>query len=47
MNNAFQGGTLAAQFLGPARVVPDAGFSEFQFYLGETFLTIIEVKGTP
>jgi hypothetical protein len=47
VNDALQGGALPAQFLRPARVVPDAGFGQFQFYFGQAFLAIIEVKDTP
>jgi hypothetical protein len=47
VDNAFQGGSLAPEFLGPARVVPDARLGQFELYLGQAFLTIIEVKDTP
>ncbi len=47
MDDAFQGGSLAPEFLGPAGVVPDAGLSQFELYLGEAFLAVIEVKDTP
>ena len=47
VDNAFQGGSLAPKLLGPAGVVPDAGLGQFKLYLGEAFLTIIEVKDTP
>jgi hypothetical protein len=47
VDDAFQGGPFAAQILGPARVVPDTGFGQFQLYLCEALLAMIEVKDTP
>jgi hypothetical protein len=47
VDNAFQGSALAAQFLGPVRVIPDTGFGQFQLYFGQAFLASIEVKDTP
>ena len=47
MYDGFQGGAFATQFLGPSRVVPDAGLRQFQLYLGEALLAIGEVKDTP
>jgi hypothetical protein len=47
VNHAFQRGSLPAQLLGPRRIVPDTGLSQLQFYLGESFLAVVEVKGTP
>ena len=38
---------FVAQFLGTFRVIPNAGFSQFQFYLGEPVFAIGEVKDTP
>jgi hypothetical protein len=46
-DNALEGSALAAQVLGPVGVVPDAGFSQFQFYFGQSFLALVEVKDTP
>jgi hypothetical protein len=47
VDDDLEGGSLAAQFLGALRIVPDAGFGQLQFYLGEAFLAVIEVKDTP
>jgi hypothetical protein len=38
---------LAAELLGALLIVPDAGLGELEFYFGESFATLIEVKDTP
>ena len=45
--SVFQGSALPPQGLGALRVFPDAGLSEFEFYLGEAFAPLIDVKDTP
>jgi hypothetical protein len=46
-NDDLEGRAFPAQILRALRVFPYAGLSQFQFYLGEAFLAIVEVKGTP
>jgi hypothetical protein len=47
VHDGLERGAFPAQFLGAVRVVPDAGFRQFQLYLGQSLLAMIEVKGTP
>jgi hypothetical protein len=47
VNGIFQRRSLSPQFPRPLRIVPDAGFAQFQLYFGESFLAYIEVKDTP
>ena len=46
-DNGFQCGPFPAELLGALRIVPDAGFGQFELYLGEAFLAVGVVKDTP
>ena len=46
-HHGFQGGTLPPQGLRPLRVGPDLGILEFAQDLGQAFLFLRVVKGTP
>jgi hypothetical protein len=43
----FQRCPFASQLPGALRIIPDAGFSQFQIYFGEAFLAQVKVKDTP
>ena len=43
----LEGRALAAQRLGPLRVIPDAGLGQFKFYFRKAFPSLIDVKDTP
>jgi hypothetical protein len=47
MDSVFQRGALAPELPGAVRVFPDAGLTQFEFYLCESILAQIEVKDTP
>src|SRR5690606_13070868 len=46
-HHRFEGGPLAAEVLGPLRVVPHVGVAELELYLGEALLLGGVVKDTP
>jgi len=43
----LQRGAFTAQFLGPFRLLPNAGFRELELYFGETIFLFSVVKDTP
>ena len=47
IDDTFQRGAFAAQFLGAAGVIPNTGFSQFPAYLAEAVLAFSKVKDTP
>lgn len=47
VDHTTQFGALLAQGLGPLRLVPDFGITEFEFDFCQTLLACIEVKDTP
>ena len=47
MNNGLKRHPFTPQFSSAVRLFPDTGLSQFQFYFGQTFLTLIKVKDTP
>jgi hypothetical protein len=46
-DDAVEPGALAAEFLGPLRVLPDGGVLEFAQDLGQPLTLAVVVKGTP
>jgi hypothetical protein len=45
-HHLFELGTLASEFLGPVRVVPDAGLFELAGYFLKAFVLVVVIKDT-